>query len=83
MDTVKAKSNVRQATYEVLESYPAGQQFSSDQLRNQVVDHIYTQTGELRVPHIDTVLRYVREKRHELGIYCTSRERSSYIKVGA
>ncbi len=71
---------IRQATYEVLEQMPPGREFSSHELRSEVISRIRLVSGEEKRPFHDTVLRYLREKRH-LGFVCTSRQRSTYKKV--
>jgi len=80
---LEPKSNVRKTTYDVLQRIPSGTEFSSHQLRSKVISEIARNTGQRKAPFHDTVLRYLREKRHELGIQCTSRKRSTYIKRGA
>ncbi len=83
MIQLEPKRNVRKTTYEVLKEIPSGTEFSSHQLRLQVIREIARNTGQRKAPFHDTVLRYLREKRHELDIQCTSRKRSTYIKRGA
>ncbi|MCF7944485.1 MAG: hypothetical protein K9L75_02980 [Spirochaetia bacterium] len=82
MVIMKPKSNVRKTTYAVLQTMPAGRVFSSHQLRHEVMKRIWEETGQHRAPFHDTILRYLREKRHELDIHCVNRGRSMYIKYG-
>ncbi len=76
----RPKSNVRKTTYHILEELPVNKPFGSEELRDRVIEKIFRETGERRYPHHDTVLRYLREKRHDLGIICLSREESLYIR---
>ncbi len=71
---------IRKTTYEVLEAMPQGREFSSHELRKEVISRIRLTTGQEKRPFHDTVLRYLREKRN-LGFVCTSRKRSTYKKV--
>jgi hypothetical protein len=78
---MESKPNIRKATYEVLEHIPAGVEFSSHQLRDAVINKVYKTTGERKSPFHDTVLRYLREKKNELGLVCTSRAKSTYKRI--
>ncbi|MCF7945941.1 MAG: hypothetical protein K9L24_03715, partial [Spirochaetia bacterium] len=71
--------NIRDTTYRVLEMIPPGTEFSSHDLRRTVMNRILYETGQLRNPFHDTVLRYLRERR-DLGFVCKSRRKSIYQK---
>ncbi len=73
------KTNIRQATYEVLENWPSDFEFSSHRLRSAVITKVFMESGAEIRPFHDTVLRYLRERR-DLNIRCTSRKRSTYRK---
>lgn len=76
----RPKSNVRKTTFRILEELPIDRPFRSEELRARVITRMLKETGEHRRPHHDTVLRYLRERRHDLGIICLSREESLYIR---
>ena len=74
------KSNVKQATLEELVGIPFNQPFSSQELRRRVIHRLLMDTGRLRRPYHDTVLRYVRGVRSTYNVVCLNRAKSLYMK---
>ncbi len=74
------KSNVKQATLDELGGIPFNQPFSSQELRRRVIYRLLMNTGRLRRPYHDTVLRYVRGVRKKYNVVCLNRAKSLYMK---
>ncbi len=73
--------SLRQCSFEVLESIPVGREFSSQWLRDSVCRLFAQRTGERKDPFHDTILRYMRDWRHNSNIVCVSREKSYYRRI--
>lgn len=74
------KSNVKQATLEELVGIPFNQPFSSQELRRRVIYRLLKNSGIIRKPYHDTVLRYVRGVRSTYNVVCLNRAKSLYMK---